>query len=325
MKKNGFVGIALASLVVATIALVLARKSPQKEEARGPILSQSQVEQIERIVLERKTEQLVFARSEKGEWLIESDNRFPADAKKISSFFETLVSGKIERTVAKKSDRLGEFGLGENGLKIKLENSGKPVLALEVGDVRPGGGRYFKYQEDSTTYLLNSNITADLGVEPWIYKTILKLPRKEIQSIGWEQGRKLEKKFTYSRKKAEEKFELTPASGEVKEDQFNQLLDQLENLTFTRREPITPNAQAKLAKTPLRRIHVTLFNGQQASFLSHEVVPKSEELAQMELILPQQNSDASKPTPLDAGEFERMLLFSKNYRFLFPTKVALGK
>ncbi|MEY4064603.1 MAG: hypothetical protein RIR26_811 [Pseudomonadota bacterium] len=326
MAGNRTLTIFLPALVAITAGVVLFKQFRQtntKEEIR-PLVDTTVFGSVDRIALEHNSKKVVLKKNEQNEWAIESDQGFSADAKKISQFLDGLNASKIERTVVKKAEKVEEYGLGAAAPKIALESKGKSLLALELGESRSGGGQFIKFSDKDSVFLATAAVSTDLDVDHWAYKTLLKIPKKEIQTITWQEGKNLTKSVTYSRKAEADKFELSPAKSDLKEEKFTQLMDSLENLSFEKRKERADQAIASALAAPSRRVTLNLFDGRKVTLTS--AVPPSEKggLIPMDVSVESDpKSGKTIPTKL-AEEMTRISDVNKKYFFLFPARVASG-
>lgn len=326
MAGNRTLTIFLPALVAITAGVVVLKQFRQtntKEEVR-PLMDSAVFGSVDRIALEHNSKKVVLKKNEQSEWTLESDQGFSADAKKISQFLDSLNSSKIERTVVKKAEKAEEYGFGPASPKITLESKGKSLLALELGDSRSGGGQFIKFSDKESVFLATAPVSTDVDGDNWAYKTLLKIPKKEVQSITWQEGKNLSKSVTYSRKTEADKFELTPSQSDIKEEKFTQLMDSLENLSFEKRKERSDQTVTNALATPARRITLNLFDGRLLTLTSATPAAEKGALIPMEVTVESDpKSGKTMPSKL-AEEITRISDFNKKYFFLFPARIAVG-
>lgn len=329
MKKKQTQSIFLVVLLLLTVAVVLVKRPPElmPNASRDPraVIDQSALVSVDRVEFERGTQRVVLARNEQKEWIVESDAGFPADAEKLSRFFDSLISYMIERTVSKKAENKGEFGFGSRAVKVSLSSAQKTVLALELGEARQGGGQYFQIKDQEPLFLSTASLDPELTNDAWLYKTLLRIPQKEVQSVTWSEGPQLAKTHSYERKKGEDKFELKPADGGLKEEKITQLLSSLEKLSFEKRVNRNDASFAKSLAKPLRRVAIQLFSGQKITLLTGSEGANEKGSYVIDFSIPE-NNEANKSVGFSfATDLSRLRNYSQKYFFLFRSQVALGQ
>jgi hypothetical protein len=318
--------IALPLLGVLTAGIVLFQKfgSAEKQSAPRPLAENFRWDETERISIEKETQKAILQRNSKNEWTIENDNSFAADATKITRLLDSLTGAKIERTVTKKADNTDEFGLGSKAAKLNLESKGKIQLSIVLGEARAGGGQYFKFADRDSVYLLSAALRPEVESDSWAYKTLLRIPKKEVRSVQWSEGKKLSATTTYARKKESDKFELSPAKAAVTEENFNQLLDRLENLSFEKRKPRTDNSAADSLSLPVRSVTLSLFDGRMVTLVSGAPLQGAGGWAAMDISISVDPSSGKALSTAQAEEKAKLDDSNKKYIFLFPAEIAIG-
>lgn len=322
MKTSVF----LSALAALTGGIVLSKHlttSSEKQDSR-PLLPSAVFPSIDQIEIEKSGQKVDLKKSGKNEWVVESDKSFAADANKISQFMDTLNSSKIERTVAKKAENPAQFGLGAAATKLALRGGGKNVLLVEVGDTRSGGGQYIKFADNDSVYLVTGLLSFNPLPDDWHYKTLLRIPRKEIQSISWQTTGQSSNVAKYARKSEADKFELTPAKSGLKEEQFNQLISSLENFSFEKKKDRSDKSLIESISKPVGRITVNLFDGRLVQLTSGSPSSKNEALIPLDVSLTTNPATSKSMPDRFAEEATRLSALNKNYFFLFPKSIAGG-
>jgi hypothetical protein len=324
MSSNRILTVGLPALALFTAGVVLFQKfgPSEKQNTPRPLSENLPLNEIERISIEKEAQKVLLVRNGNGGWNIENDNSFVADAGKISRLLDTVTSAKIERTVTKRAENPDEFGLGSRAAKISFEAKGKSVLSMVLGESRSGGGQYFKFAEPDAVYLLSSGIRPELEFDGWAFKTLVKISKKDVRSVQWEDGRNLSAKVVYSRAKEADKFELSPAKAAVSEEKFTKLLDRLENLSFEKRKPRSDKSATDSLNSPERKITLKLFDGRLVTLLSGIPLADSGGLVPMDITFA---ADESSGKALSAAQLEEKAKFgdyAKKFFFLYPADVA---
>jgi hypothetical protein len=150
---------------------------------------------------------------------------------------------------------------------------------------------------------------------------LIKIAKKDIQKIQWQEAKRLLKTVTYARKSETDKFELSPLMSDVKEEKFTHLMTSLEDLSFEMKRDRSDKKLANALATPDRRVTLNLFDGRVIVLSSTDPSSDNEGLIAMDVSIsldPKSNKTAPGKV---AEDMTRLSELTKKYFFLFPARV----
>jgi len=121
-----------------------------------------------------------------GQWLITSSDNFPANTEILSRFFIQLREAKIVGAKTSRSDLLYKLGLDdENKMSLILKSaSGEIIYDLEIGTYNYDfPGTYIKDTNEFQSYLVNTNLSADVSGFYWTPTDLINIGKYQIQSV----------------------------------------------------------------------------------------------------------------------------------------------
>ncbi len=121
-----------------------------------------------------------------GNWLITTANDFPANTELLSRFFIQLREAKISETKTSRSDLHYKLGLDEaNKMRFILKSaSGQIIYDLDIGTYNYDiPGTYIKNSGESQSYLVTTNLSADVSDFYWTPTDLINFGKAQIQSI----------------------------------------------------------------------------------------------------------------------------------------------
>jgi len=121
-----------------------------------------------------------------GQWLITTSYNFPANTELLSRFFIQLREAKILEAKTNRTDLLYKLGLdSDNKMRLVLKSSNGDVLYdLDIGTYNYNiPGTYIKNKDTSQSYLVNTNLTADVSGYYWTPTDLLNIGKSQIQSV----------------------------------------------------------------------------------------------------------------------------------------------
>ena len=120
------------------------------------------------------------------QWLISSSNNFPANTELLSRFFIQLREANILDAKTNREDLLYKLGLDdENKMQLILKSEDDVVLySLDIGIYNYNiPGSYIKAPESNQSYLVSTNLTADVSDFYWVPTDLINIGKSQIQSI----------------------------------------------------------------------------------------------------------------------------------------------
>ena len=120
------------------------------------------------------------------QWLISSSNNFPANTELLSRFFIQLREANILDAKTNREDLLYKLGLDdENKMQLILKSEDDIVLySLDIGIYNYNiPGSYIKTPESNQSYLVSTNLTADVSDFYWVPTDLINIGKSQIQSI----------------------------------------------------------------------------------------------------------------------------------------------
>ena len=120
------------------------------------------------------------------QWLISSSNNFPANTELLSRFFIQLREANILDAKTNREDLLYKLGLDdENKMQLILKSEDDVVLySLDIGIYNYNiPGSYIKDPSSNQSYLVSTNLTADVSDFYWVPTDLINIGKSQIQSI----------------------------------------------------------------------------------------------------------------------------------------------
>ena len=120
------------------------------------------------------------------QWLISSSNNFPANTELLSRFFIQLREANILDAKTNREDLLYKLGLDdENKMQLILKSEDDVVLySLDIGIYNYNiPGSYIKAPESNQSYLVSTNLSADVSDFYWVPTDLINIGKSQIQSI----------------------------------------------------------------------------------------------------------------------------------------------
>ena len=120
------------------------------------------------------------------QWLISSSNNFPANTELLSRFFIQLREANILDAKTNREDLLYKLGLDdENKMQLILKSEDDVVLySLDIGIYNYNiPGSYIKDPRSNQSYLVSTNLTADVSDFYWVPTDLINIGKSQIQSI----------------------------------------------------------------------------------------------------------------------------------------------
>lgn len=120
------------------------------------------------------------------QWLISSSDNFPANTELLSRFFIQLREAKIIDAKTNREDLLFKLGLDEeNKMQLLLKSKNDDVLySLDIGIYNYNiPGSYVKATDSNKSYLVSTNLSADVSDFYWVPTDLINIGKSQIKSI----------------------------------------------------------------------------------------------------------------------------------------------
>lgn len=120
------------------------------------------------------------------QWLISSSDNFPANTELLSRFFIQLREAKIIDAKTNREDLLFKLGLDEeNKMQLLLKSKNDEVLySLDIGIYNYNiPGSYVKAADSNQSYLVSTNLSADVSDFYWVPTDLINIGKSQIKSI----------------------------------------------------------------------------------------------------------------------------------------------
>ena len=120
------------------------------------------------------------------QWLISSSDNFPANTELLSRFFIQLREAKIIDAKTDREDLLFKLGLDEeNKMQLLLKSKNDEVLySLDIGIYNYNiPGSYVKATDSNQSYLVSTNLSADVSDFYWVPTDLINIGKSQIKSI----------------------------------------------------------------------------------------------------------------------------------------------
>ncbi len=120
------------------------------------------------------------------QWLITTADNFPANTELLSRFFIQLREANILDAKTNREDLLYKLGLDdENKMQLILKSKDDEVLySLDIGIYNYNiPGSYIKATDSNQSYLVSTNLTADVSDFYWVPTDLINIGKSQIKSI----------------------------------------------------------------------------------------------------------------------------------------------
>tara|TARA_B100000683_G_scaffold225792_1_gene224464 strand:+ start:1905 stop:2909 length:1005 start_codon:yes stop_codon:yes gene_type:complete len=120
------------------------------------------------------------------QWLISSSNNFPANTELLSRFFIQLREANILDAKTNRIDLLYKLGLDdENKMQLILKSKTDELLySLDIGIYNYNiPGSYIKASDSNQSYLVSTNLSADVSGFYWVPTDLINIGKSQIKSI----------------------------------------------------------------------------------------------------------------------------------------------
>lgn len=180
----------LATLLAVQVllALVLYYTSPglSTSAANTPLLA-TDISKIDRLTIEGEGNDRAVMAKVNGTWQLPDEFNFPADARKITQFLDTLKSIKLGTPVATSAGAIDRFKVAEKNFerRITLGRGNKTVAILYLGT--PQGMREMHARRDDQKAVFAIRLAsydAPAKNDAWEDKDVLQMPKAEITGIN---------------------------------------------------------------------------------------------------------------------------------------------
>jgi hypothetical protein len=149
-------GLLAFTLAVVAGGYVALESRAQRSEDRTRRVFQADENDVERMVIERRAEQIVMRRDGEG-WRLIEPVRATADTHEVNSLLHAVLTAAPERTVDERPTDIGQYGLHQPAARVTLTLKGETSLpSLLLGDKNPNGfSVYAKRDDQPNVFLLN--------------------------------------------------------------------------------------------------------------------------------------------------------------------------
>ena len=190
------------------------------------------------------------------QWLISSSNNFPANTELLSRFFIQLREANILDAKTNREDLLYKLGLDdENKMQLILKSEDDVVLySLDIGIYNYNiPGSYIKDPRSNQSYLVSTNLTADVSDFYWVPTDLINIGKSQIQSIQ-----------IYN----QNMINLSVKEGELKHTNLTSQFNEIDNDKIIDAQNILTDLQhngfilkTELPNSPVLKARFTLNNG----------------------------------------------------------------
>ena len=323
MKKKQALAFFLASLVSAAIFVVLVKKiKVEKSNSEiSTILDSTALGKVDKLALKNSENEIVLVKTEDSSWVIENGEGLEGDASRIYRFIDDLSSSKIERTVSSSADKNSEYGFGLSSVKVLIEEGGRLIRELHLGETRSGGGQYIKLDQQESIYLISKSVSSDLTKDYWAYKTLIEIPKSNVKGIWWSEAKNKSKTVSYVREKASDEFKISRSSGPIKEENFSRVLKALENLAFIKLKDRSDKETASSIEKSSKLIRVRLFDGRELNLTVGSQTSSLGGLLPIELQIGKSPQNETAIPESLIKENEKLAKLNAQYFFLFSEQI----
>jgi len=193
MKVNRILAVLAAALVL--LSFLSFRESVTRAERfeRGQkFLANLNPDEIARITIKKGENTTVLERRD-DEFLVASDNDYPADTSSVNRFIKDVLKLGLEKEVSAGTSLEEELELtpgGENTTEVAFADSASnEMVRFLVGKASNGGGNYLRRTdasegEENTIYLTSSQVYLTTDGDSYLEKQILDVQEAEIARIS---------------------------------------------------------------------------------------------------------------------------------------------
>lgn len=213
---------------VLLFILFLDKKGPaDKTETPEEKLVALAAADIQKITFKKETETLIFAKDDKGDWMMLEPLEAKADKTEVSQLVDGFADLKIERVIEKESTDLKRYQIPLKEVSIWVKGQDNPVKIL-IGQENPLGNTFYAQKDgDKRIVLLPSTLKTALDKKLFDFrqKDIFKFETADAASI------KLQSKEAAweAVKKDGEWFFQKPFKARAKDSKITDLLGTLSN------------------------------------------------------------------------------------------------
>jgi len=282
MSKNIRILTAILVLVAVGILVLKRRNKQVKSKLIGQsLISLKKLFQVDEFIIEKNNKESVSIHVKKdanNHWSLISSDNFPADAKIISKFFDTLQKSQYIREISVEKNQNLEFGLDKNRLMLELKANKQSILQLYLGKERSGGGAYVSFKnQPEIVYLVTDALNVETNPDSWELKTLLDLKKETIKSYTFA-NQLADKKVILSKNKKEDAFKLVGLSEkeQVKPSELSDLNRLASNLIYTKRYDHS-NEEAKAAFSSPEEVVIEQFDGEKWTIQIGKIGEKEKE------------------------------------------------
>ncbi len=255
-------------LTVTVLALLSALawylQRPPRAAAPDPRVGQTvfdakALDQATQLRLSDQGKTVVLTKGPDGKWIDTSYFDLPADFSKLGRFIDDLSGAKIQRVVSRNPEVLARLEFKDTAISL-LNAAGKDLWKLTLGKDAEGGGRFVKFDDETTGYLANIAVFLDADAKNWADSQLINLKSDDVAAvdIGFADGQSV----AVTRAKKDEPWAAAkvPAGQRLKAESITSLLSTLTTLRFQDTSDLTdPNAVA--AREHSRTVKLTTFDG----------------------------------------------------------------
>lgn len=249
-----------ALVAIAAVAVLMDNKEKHRstdDQAGKPLLKEADLTKVTAIELKDDNKTLNLKKDANGQWLIQEDDQFPAEASKVVKLLENLSGAKFIRSISRSKDKWTDLELDKNR-HISLSGEGFS-FKVTLGKNRTGGGQFVALGDRPNSYLLDQSLNLDLEPSNWNFKSIVKLKDEKIKGVHFaELGG--DKALKFSREKKEDAFKLEglEEKEKLKDAAVSGLKSILSSVNFTNKVKLTDEYKSKLASA--REVVVSSFD-----------------------------------------------------------------
>ena len=182
-------------LIIFSLAIILSLPKKYKTSIETKKIFSGLTEEIQNI--SKITFESSFAEYQLSKnyqkWTLKGYNNYPADIKKINSFFLKLIESNfidIKDIESKNYKKLGvgyPFELDSESMKVKIYKEESKlydfIIGKSLGDEKSYKVNYFRIFDEEKVYLLKNSLDIPIKEFQWINEDIIKIARWRIKSV----------------------------------------------------------------------------------------------------------------------------------------------
>lgn len=184
-------------------------------------------DQVTGIIINDKEEKSIVLKKDAGKWVLEQQDNFPADSKRIENILEQLITLKAAYPVGTSKIAAKQFKTSPENFEMKVSfQAGDQSEDLYFGTVPTYKKVYLGSSKDDNSYIVNFQThELEADIKSWFKKDLLKLEKPKISEVKF---RRIELTKTGDKLKIADLHD----NEELQEEALNKFLEKIIGLSY---------------------------------------------------------------------------------------------